>query len=377
MSVQLNYSDMAKDCLVGYAVKNKKERSNMLNSSHVGVIPSRHEFLSDSHPRLKYSKTDNKTIVHYGQLKLYLTNLQFITKCWDPVKHPRPKLVYVGAAPCSWGILFAQKFPMFEFHLYDPEDFDITLQEYDKNDTTKNVKSDINMGDIYLYKRLFTDEDAKEWKNDPSVFFVSDIRPFTYEKHGNESEKVVHECMMFQQEWIKDMVPAFSQVKFKLPFSSNYVDTAKKGDFIYLYLDGRVYFQQWVGPLSTEARLVSSPPYKSIEYDYKIYEEMMYHHNVVDRDPSETIYKNVFSKRCGPYPKLAIYGLYNDWDSTMTIRIIQEYIEKVKESEEPATEGEVEEFFRELDTVLETANAEQRKVKGFEPKRQKLIDRRV
>ena len=354
--------------------------SIVLNQSYVFFNPSRHEFLSDGHPRLPYKGGAPPKSLHYGQLKLYMSCLQFIVKYWDPELNPRPKLVYVGAAPCSWALLLAKQFPVFEFHLYDPEAFDITLQEYDMNDSTRDVQSDINRADIYLYKRLFTDADTQDWKGKPDVFFVSDIRPFSYEKEGEEGEQTVHENMELQSKWIKSIEPAFSQVKFKLPYSKTWNPPINgEPDFTYRYLDGRIYFQQWVGPLSTETRLVSSPPYRDIEYNFRMYEEMLFHHNTIERNGNVTSYVNLIDGTSGPYPQLSLYGLYNDLDSTMTIRIILEYLAKVSDKDalsRKETEGQVADFFRELDNTLELANAEQRKVKGFPVKSQKLLDRR-
>lgn len=354
------------------------ESTNLINRGFIYLDPRQHEYLSDDHPRRSYRKLSQKiNTLHYGQLKLYMTCLQFLTKYWDPMQATKPKLVYVGAAPCSWALLLARQFPVFELHLYDPEPFDITLMEHDMNDSKREVLSDINQADIYLYKRLFEDEDTKRWADETDVFFVSDIRPFSYEKEGEEGELTVHENMMIQSNWIKKIQPLYSQVKFKLPYSKN-LSNPDADHTLYQYLDGRIYFQQWVGEYSTESRLVSSPPYQDTEYDYKIYEEMMFHHNTYARNVNKTRYRNLFDGSRGPYPILSTYGLYNDLDSTMTIKIIMEYLEKVMDASDSKliTEEMVGDFFALVDSDLELANSEQRKIKGFLAKPQKLLDRR-
>ena len=356
--------------------KNERRSTNMIHDkcNYTMFQATKHEFLSEEHPRSKYHKTKNDNIVHYGQLKLFLANVQFITKYWDPMVHQSPKLLYIGAAPCGWAPLFAVMFPMFELHLYDPEAFDITLQKFDRNDPLVTIPDDSNMGKIFLYKRLFTDEDASEWKTaalESDIFFVSDIRPFTYDKDNEESESVVHECMMMQEKWVRTINPRFCQLKYKLPYTQLYKDD----EFLYKYLGGRVYFQSWVGALSTEARLVSSPPYQSIENNYRIYEEMMFNHNTKVRDPSVKFF-NVFTNRPEPYSYLSLYGLYNDWDSTQTILVVKEYLEKVSTVYDVASEEDVALFFGEIDKTLEMANSAQRKLLGMPAKKMRLVDRR-
>lgn len=368
----LSYN-ISKHCVK--STSDKSHKSNLINFGEIHLNPRIHEFLSDNHKRKKYEKIDPpKSIVHYGQLKLFLTNLQFLTKYWDPIKNPRPKLVYVGAAPCSWGVLFAELFPMFELHLYDPEEFDITLQEYDLNDSSRNVEENINRAKIYLYKRCFTNDDVSTWQNVLDVFFVSDIRPFTYDKTSEECERVVHDCMTMQSNWIKEINPDYAQVKFKLPYNKNF---GEDDSTIYQYLGGRIYFQQWVGPFSTETRLVSSSPHNDISYDYRIYEEMMFHHNTVERNPNVSQYINVFTgNKKNPYTKLLHFGLYNDLDSTMTIQIIKEYLEKVRENNEPITEDDVADFFDKLNVTLELAASRQRQAKGIKGKLKTIAERR-
>lgn len=350
--------------------------TDTFEDSYTFLSEPNHEFLTGSHPRKTYVKQSVRGIVHYGQLKLYLTCLQFLTKYWDPFKHPRPKMVYVGAAPCCWIILLARQFPLFEFHLYDPSPFDKRVQEYDQNDTKLNVKKSPNFAEIYLYKRLFVDEDVEQWRDQSDVFFVSDIRPMSYNKKSPESESVVHESMTLQSRWIKSIKPVFSQVKFKLPYSENYHEE-RNSKPIYVYLQGKIYFQQWVGPLSTEARLVSEPPYVDTDYNYQIYEEMMFHHNTCERNPEVTRYRNILDGSSGPYPELSLYGIYNDLDSTMTVKIIKEYLEKVKDTDDKVTEKQIAEFFRDVDVELEIGNSDIRKQNMVNPKNYRLLDRRA
>lgn len=295
----------------------------------------KHEYLTDNHARSKYKKdTKSYQKKHFGQLKLFLTNIQFITKYWDVIKYPDPVLLYVGAAPCVWGLLFMKYFPSFELHLYDPSKFNDSLYIEAK----KNKK-------LFLYNQLFEDADAEKWKNsEKDIFFVSDIRLRTYDKEGENAQKDVHECMLLQQDFVKKINPIFSQLKFKLPYEGFNCDN-------YNYFDGRIYFQPWVGPLSSEARLVTSRPHTSTTYICKQYEEMMFNHNIITRNNKITLFKNVLDPDCSKYQKLGKLGLSNNWDSSLTINIIKEYLEKV---DIEANEDNVFNFFLTVSEAITT-----------------------
>lgn len=78
------------------------------------------------------TKGEFKNVVKWGQRKLTITLIQFFTLHWNPTKHPRPKALYIGAAPgCSINVA-AELFPEIEWHLYDSAPFNRKLP--------KNVK---------------------------------------------------------------------------------------------------------------------------------------------------------------------------------------------------------------------------------------------
>ena len=87
-----------------------------------------HKFTSDdqlltnkSSRREYHRRTDeDKIAVHWGQRKLLLSEIQFITLYWDNLDVPIPILVYAGAAPGLHIPFLSQMFPEAEFHLYDP-----------------------------------------------------------------------------------------------------------------------------------------------------------------------------------------------------------------------------------------------------------------
>ena len=72
--------------------------------------------------RLKYKtrKSEVKTTVHWGQRKLALALIEFLTLYWDIRKVSEPKVVYAGAAPGINIEIVSDLFPLIKFHLYDP-----------------------------------------------------------------------------------------------------------------------------------------------------------------------------------------------------------------------------------------------------------------
>lgn len=307
-------------------------------------------------------------VIHYGQLKLYAANLQFMNDMWDPDKIPNPILVYVGAAPCSWALFFREMFPDVELHLYDPAPFDVTLCQYDSNNVRATKDKNSDKSPIFLYKRLFLDEDTERWKAvSERVLFVSDIRPLSYSE-GNFDE--VHEDQVRQMNWVKDINPVAAQLKLQMPYDGT-KEYSSGGT--YKYLDGTIKYQTFVARSSSETRLVCSRPYNTRDWDWDWYNETLSYHNHNVRNKEQ--FKNQFDMSSCKYTLLPYYGLYNDWDSTMLIRLLINYL-RDDMSEEAPTESDVANLFMKLEDFMELMNFRQRKAKNINYKRKRLKDRR-
>jgi cap2 methyltransferase len=257
-----------------------------------------------------------------------MNEVEFLTNFWDPKEVPRPKVVYAGAAPGQHVEILSQMFPDVEWHLYDPSKFSIKPSE----------KIKIYTGD----EGYFTNRQATKWSRRNDVFFISDIRgPYRsvidnlsleqeYEKLQKDpkyasdilkrqeaNEQLVADDMQSQKEWYKIIRPVHAMLKFRLPYAYKHF----KKEFN--YLDGFVYFQPWVGPNSTETRLVPIG-YGEIEWDIGVYEEQMFHFNRVTRISK---YANPFKDR---QPRSAIQWpvLTNDFDSLLHVHILMDYLTK-------------------------------------------------
>lgn len=283
-------------------------------------------------PQLPYFRTKGKiehNCVHFGQLKLLMNEIQFFTNFWNPKEVARPKIVYPGAAPGQHIEILSELFPKFEWHLYDPSKFCISPSE----------KIKIYTGD----EGYFTNKQANKWARRNDVFFISDIRgnynsvidslatlEEEYEKlqkdpayasnilkQQEDNEQQVSNDMQAQKEWYKIIRPVHAMLKFRLPYAYKHF---KKE---YNYLDGYIYFQPWVGPNSTETRLVPVG-YDEIEWDIGIYEEQMFSFNRVARIEK---YINPFQdqpKKSKIQPPI----LTDDFDSVLHVNILMDYLVK-------------------------------------------------
>jgi hypothetical protein len=257
-----------------------------------------------------------KEAVKWGQLKLFISELQFFNKYWDPKTIKAPLCVYVGAAPGTHIPFLADMFPWFEFHLYDPRDvFDESLKTHSK---------------VKLYVKFFTEEDAKKYANRKDVFFFSDIRSSAYNKEQfsneefeRENEKLVIEDLERQKKWFEIINPVKAQLKFRLPYGYGWQkEMPERMNFS--YLDGDIYRQAWSPQTSTETRLVPLTGSSSRAWNSQLYEKMCFYHNNVIREHAKFV-----NPLNGLNEDIDLEsGLTQDYDSTITIVTVRDYLRK-------------------------------------------------
>eukprot|EP00002_Diphylleia_rotans_P017913 TRINITY_DN3475_c0_g1_i1.p1 TRINITY_DN3475_c0_g1~~TRINITY_DN3475_c0_g1_i1.p1 ORF type:complete len:561 (-),score=88.29 TRINITY_DN3475_c0_g1_i1:168-1850(-) len=208
--------------------------------------------LTSTSQRLQYRrrKGEEKTVIHWGQRKLLLSEIEFLSM-YGKKGHP---VVYAGAAPGTHISYLVELFPDFEFFLYDPAPF--TVKESNR---------------VFCHQQLFTDEVAEKFAGKQALF-ISDIRAADWSLLSeDETDAQVREDMESQQRWHLIMQPLKSMLKFRLSW--------KPGKTV--YLKGDIYLPIW-GPITTtEARLIPSDGLH--EYDNTAYEEQMFFFNTVQR----------------------------------------------------------------------------------------------
>lgn len=218
-------------------------------------------------PRVKVNN------IHWGQMKLILSEIEFLTQY-----HSRGSVVlYVGAAPGEHIPLLSSMFPHLLFVLYDPQPFKI--QPTDR---------------IILRQRMFEDEEADAFADAEGILFISDIRtPKPNVNAGmskeqrkaidQQHEKNIIENMEAQQAWVDQIKPEASMLKFRLPFPG-FVE----GDSM-AYLDGHLRMQIFPREYSTEMRLwvektmMVDGEFPRRVYDLKEVEEKCFGYNTMFR----------------------------------------------------------------------------------------------
>lgn len=204
---------------------------------------------------------EKKSVVHWGQRKLLLAEIEFLTT----FAAASGTVVYAGAAPGVHIAWLATLFPGLRFLLYDSAPFCPALQQ-------AAAQPDSNV----TLRGLFTDRTAASFR-DAGVYFISDIRRGSYLEFDDVTvEQFVAADMAAQMRWHLEMRPAKSMLKFRLPWPEF------AGSACSEYLDGDVYLPVWGPQTTTEARLV---PYgaQTVQWDNARYERQMFYFNTVTR----------------------------------------------------------------------------------------------
>jgi len=265
-------------------------RHNSDYHSHTDVPFSR--TLQPTAPRMKYRRRRDevKTVVHWGQRKLLLSEIEFLTLH----SLPGSLIVYAGAAPGTHIDYLADLFPNVNFELVDPAPF-----------TVKQRLPRIRLRE----NSLFTDDLAREYAaQNTDILFISDIRsadPSVLSE--DETEQQVAQDMKMQSTWHRLMNARNSMFKFRLPW--------KPGKTT--YLAGAIYLPIW-GPITTtESRLIVERGAEDVEYDNSGYEEQMFYFNTVTR--VARYQHNITGE-----------GIDHCYDCTAEISVLRDYLIKHK-----------------------------------------------
>jgi hypothetical protein len=241
---------------------------------------------------------------HWGQLKLFYSEMEFLVLCSKYVDITKCLIVYVGAATgYRLKYLFLKLFPNTKYLLYDPNPFEI------ENDENFIIKT----GD----DGWFNDDKIKEVLDIAAgrkILYLSDIR--ITDDNSYEKELLVHNNLQEQQRWGILMNADFMLLKFrgffyqKDPSEIDFIDNnatnqykkkiifnydAKKHESkqqYFLYLDGDIYTQIYAGKRSSETRLfvkkLESGQYKMRYYDNIQYEGLLNYFNLKVRSEPYT-----------------------------------------------------------------------------------------
>ncbi|EFC42062.1 predicted protein [Naegleria gruberi] len=244
-------------------------------------------------------KSELKSVIHWGQRKLLMSEIEFLTE----FGYPGAIVVYAGAAPGHHTNFLSDLFPDLSFVLVDPSPF--VCKPTDK---------------ITIVNDFFTDELAAKYA-DKNVLFISDIRTAQPEK-GNENQTVEHreeieKCVKWdnqaQMNWHLTIKPKMSMLKFRLPYDT-------QSEKSYEYLKGDIYLPVWGPQTTTETRLVCSKDCGTIPYDTAKYESQMFYFNT--------------RTRVHYYPhNVQVEGMDHCYDCRSEVFILEQYLKKYKKIE--------------------------------------------
>lgn len=248
-----------------------------------------------------------KRAVHWGERKLLINEIEFLSLFWKPSELPTPQCVYIGAAPGTHIDLLAQMYPEITFHLYDPRDFAIN----DKN--SGGPKNTI----IYTGEQgFFTETTAQKWAGRNDVIMISDIRSEGMEgRNTKDFEQAIIRDMKQQEQWYRIMRPRIASLKFRLPY---YTPESIKE---FPYLDGYVLKGIWSPASSTETRLVPIGEFIRV-WDISWYEQALAYHNQVYREATRFI--NFFTGSVND--AINAPELLNEFDSVAEAFVLRGYL---------------------------------------------------
>lgn len=242
-------------------------------------------------PPSKYERRSGevKTVEHWGQRKLLISEIEFLTKYVDSSN--KRTVLYIGASPGLHIDYLVDLFPTVnQWILYDPEPLEI-FPFKDK---------------VCIFNEVFTDKHAEQYSNRDDILFISDIRTMDTYMDNDSREKRIENDMTNQMKWHLIIKPIASMLKFRLPYYEGKTE----------YLKGELRYQVWSGRTSSETRLHVTGDEK-IEYDHTMYSDIMYHFNTVIR----TTY---YDSLCD----ISNHGLDHCYDCTAEIYILENYLLK-------------------------------------------------
>ena len=263
-------------CAQAAVVEEEDEEEQRRRRADNNNIPFKRTLLENDPKKVYHSRKGQlKTVIHWGQRKLLMSEIEFLHMEPPPLEQ-RCVVIYAGAAPGTHVAILSELFPEHRFILVDPATF--------------TVRAD---GDrIITRQEMFTDDLAQrlkvEYEEGWHMLFVPDVRSSDYLLFSKEEdERRIKGDMEAQAQWHTILNPHKSMLKFRLPYTPG---TTR-------YLKGDILLPVW-GPITTtECRLVVAGGGKKsvgdddsgeeerevVEYDHTEHEQKMFYFNTVTR----------------------------------------------------------------------------------------------
>ena len=320
-------------------IKGIANKSNFFRKEIIECVYDAKTILDKLDPKkiINYESTfpKNKTVIKWGQLKLFLETLYSMIKVLngeEQVVH----VIYCGSAPGTSLVQLCSMLPCLRLYLIDPRQQAPGLKGHPQVMEIKN--------------QYFTDDTAKYYskkmkipkQNKEKVIFMSDIRIAT------DDTSIVRDNTI-QANWHNIIKPDWSFLKFRCPYNApnNKI----------MYFDAKYYFQPYAPLASTETRVFVPTNCEMKEIDIMEYQRICLFHNRVLR-PScyeEGINYKYFDKcyDCSFFKKIITdYNkLYPEYFKNKKITLINKMMEYVCCNFE-RTDNQLEKFTNSLKSNL-------------------------
>lgn len=228
-----------------------------------------HVYMCESSPMMKsIPEKLHRSVVHYDEMGKFISIVQFLTNYWNG----EIAVCYITKLS-KWMHLLSTLFPQIEF----------VVTGYGTN--TKRVSYTI---------------DPLSALTEHSRYLVTDMD-------------------MSRDEMLK----------YK---ARNVLITIRPDEFAETFFEGRIYYSPFATPNmrgSSKVCIACPEGLPMTEYSTDIYALKLAYHNNVIRSTMHCSFDNLFTNEPGNYDVLSVIGLYNDWDSTCTVYILKNYLDKV------------------------------------------------
>jgi hypothetical protein len=308
---------------------------------------------------MEHNKQSSETYdnCHWGQLKLFYSELEFLTIVSKKLDISKCLIVYSGAASGEKLNLLVKYYPQGRWLLYDPNPFKVKESENFIIKTGSNGNGDgpgwFNEGKIPEVLKI---------ANGRKIIFITDIRLDDNDPYIRQ--KVIYNDMLIQQKWGMMMSAEFMQIKFRMFYYEksssevDFIDNSYKDEQFFkdnaviinkkdikfddmLYLAGTIYTQVYSPQRSGETRLVIKKiKYRDDAKKYNIRDQnkyvMKYYNNI--KYESQLNHFNIYTRNEDYYfkksKKLAKYipGLDIKYTTATVYYIIYKYLKSVKKS---------------------------------------------
>lgn len=240
---------------------------------NIKFIPEFHEFLKNNH-KLEYIRKNDlieprsNNYINTWKDLLYAT--QFVTKYWDVFRHQKILLIWICDRDISNEVkIFESMFTLIDIKHLNPRDTKCNIKDLNING---------GMFNIFLY-----------WDSD----------------------------VLLDDDFLRKINPLYLQITVNKKILEMY------GNFFW---DGRIYYCFNNDTYTT--RLVTKNLWGKIKYDPKNYEKIVKYNMLKNIRMRDVKFLNIFTGQNIGYHALHVFNLENDWESTLMINIVKEYLEK-------------------------------------------------